>query len=242
MICHTKKCHRPRTSSCHKEQRGGAKTHTKCLTASCRPRCFPVSPGISYLQPYPVTTAFRGMPSRDGGFTDNMPCPPGIADNECLKISRGEPAAPGDAAAATRGHWVIDAVMGAYIDRTARTYLTQMQITLQSLMGLPRDCWRPTYPATPKPINLATYIYPSMYPDIPLPIPDNIWKASGLIAPLAALNSCAACKHGVSVAQQWALDNGLLLEAICGLVGQPNCGCLCSTSCGGPTCALAQFN
>ena len=24
MICHSNKCHRPRTSSCHKEQRGGA--------------------------------------------------------------------------------------------------------------------------------------------------------------------------------------------------------------------------
>ena len=23
MICHSNKCHRPRTSSCHKEQRGG---------------------------------------------------------------------------------------------------------------------------------------------------------------------------------------------------------------------------
>ena len=25
MICHSKKCHRPRTSSCHKVQRGGTK-------------------------------------------------------------------------------------------------------------------------------------------------------------------------------------------------------------------------
>jgi hypothetical protein len=198
-------------------------------------------PGITYLQPYPVTTAFRGLSSRDGAFTDGMPCPPGVADNDCLKVSNKEPAAP-NAPASSRSHWIMDAVIAAVTDQTARTYLNQMQVTLQNLMGLPRGCWRPTPPATPKPYNLGTYIYPTMYPDIPLPVPDAIWKASALIAPLGAANSCAACRHGVAVAQQWALDNGLLPEAICGLLGQPSCGCLCSVSCGGPSCALADFN
>jgi len=40
MICHSKKCHRPRTSSCHKAQRGG--TEHGSSSASCMLLLFPV--------------------------------------------------------------------------------------------------------------------------------------------------------------------------------------------------------
>ena len=35
MICHSNKCHRPRTSSCHKEQQGGTENRGTAITASC---------------------------------------------------------------------------------------------------------------------------------------------------------------------------------------------------------------